>query len=129
MNPRYLNTLEIGRMRQDVDELILDMTCDVSRETPGAVDSHNQPTPGVWNVLSNDIRCHYWEEAESELVGSPNVTLTRERVLLPANSDVHTGDRINQVIGVDGSQVATGLDILEVLKREFDTLLIVRSIR
>ena len=125
----YLNAAEIESMRDDVEGLILDMTCDVSRETPGGLDSHNHPTPGTWAVLSNNIKCHYWEQAENELVGSPNATLTRERVLLPAGADVRNADRIDQVIGYDGAQVATNLDVLEVLNREFDTLLIVRSIK
>lgn len=125
----YLNAAEIASMRGDVDNLILDMTCDVARHTPGAEDSHGHLTPGTWAVTENNIKCHYWEQAEEELVGTPNARVTRERVLLPAGTDVHTGDRIDQVIGYDGAEVATGLDILEVLKREFDTLLIVRSIQ
>lgn len=127
--PNFLTQAEIASVREDTFDLALDMTCDIERNTPGAPDSHNQPTPGVWAVIANDVRCHYWEEDEAELIGQPNATTTRERVLLPANTDARTDDRVMRVVGIDGAQVATDLDIREVLSREFDTLLQVRAIK
>ena len=124
-----LTPAEIASMRATVNDTTLDMTCDIRRETPGALDSHGHETPGVWADISSDIPCHYWELTENELVGTPNATLTSERLLLPANTDVSNRDRITNVIGVDGTEVATNLDVLEVLKRPYDVLLIVRAIQ
>ncbi len=128
MSP-HLNDLEIAGMRADVDDTVLDMTCNLQRETPGARDTHNQQTPGVWANTQTGIACHYWETDEEEMLGQPNATLTRERLLLPPNIDVTTKDRVMSVVGYDGTTIATSLDILEVLKRPFDTLLLVRSIQ
>lgn len=128
MTANYLTAAEIASMRGDVLNVVLDMTCDIQRETPGATDSHGHPSPGVWNTVNDNIRCHYWEQAEAELVGSPNATLTRERVLLPANTAVSNKDRITNVTNADGV-IAGPLEVLEVLKRPYDVLLVVRAVQ
>lgn len=126
----HLNALEIAGMRADTLGTVLDHTCNVQRETKGAVDTHNHPTPGTWATITGlaGVACHYWEEVEDEMIGEPNATVGRQRVLLPPNVDVRPADRVMAVIGYDGSAIATNLDIKEVLFRPYDTLLKVRTI-
>lgn len=128
MTANYLSTAEIAGMRADVLNRILDQTCTIQRNTPGAADTHGKAVAS-WGALHTAIRCHYWEAQESELVGTPNATRTRERLVLPANTDVTTADRVTSVIGVDAAQVAGALNIREVLKREFDVLCIVEAVK
>lgn len=124
----YLSAAEVASLRGDVVTRILDMTCTIQRNTPGAADSHGKKAAS-WATLSAGVRCHYWEQNETEHVGQPNATTTVERIQLPANTDVTADDRINGVVGIDGTTIAGILDIIEVLKREFDVVLIVRAIR
>lgn len=118
---------EIAGMRGEVVATSLDMTCVIQRNTGTTRDSHNQPIAN-WVTLHNGIACHYWEMTEIEEVGGTNATVSKERIVLAANTDATTRDRVLSVTGVDGSVVASGLAITEVLKRINDTVLVVKDV-
>lgn len=125
-----LQPLEIANMRAELLRVQLDMTCNLERNTPGAPDGYNQPAE-AWAALQTGLRCHYWEETVVERIGNQPSTaiVALERLLLPANTDVTEKDRVALITGVDGAQVAGRANIIEVLHRELDTLLQIRTIR
>lgn len=125
-----LQPLEIAGMRAELLRTQLDMTCTLERNTPGSPDGYNQPAES-WAPFATGLACHYWEETVVERQGMQPATaaVAIERLLLPANTVVTEKDRVALITGVDGSQVAGRANIIEVLHRELDTLLHIRTVR
>ena len=123
-----LNAAQLAEMRSTVLNVQLDMVCTIQRPTPGAEDPYGQK-PSTWANHLVGVACHYWEESDVENVGDPNALITKERIVLAANSDVTPNDRVLTVTGIDGVQVAGVLAIREVISQITGTILMVRSIR
>jgi hypothetical protein len=126
-----LSAAEIASMRATVESVALSMRCTIERFTDGEPDEYGQPT-GFWDVLHNAIPCLYWVEdtrAAGEAAGpDAGYVLARTMVQLAANVDVHEGDRVASVIGVDGTQIAGPADIEEVRRRITDTVLVLEEV-
>ncbi len=119
---------ELALMRSDVPNTLLAMRCTFERFTAGTPDPYGGVT-GTWGDYLPDTACWWAEDADEEIVGTEiNALVSRQRIVLPAGTNVRTSDRVKEVIGVDGTQVAGPLDIREVLIRVAETVLIVREI-
>lgn len=122
-----LTDAEIAGMRATVLDVQLDMRCLIERDLGTGEDPYGQPQSD-WGVHMDNVPCHYWQEAENELVGTPNATVTRERLVLPDNTDVTTKDRVKWVEGVDDTLIAGQLDIIEVIQAINQVLLVVKAV-
>lgn len=110
-----LSAADIAGMRATVAAVQLDHTCVIQRGAGGAEDPYGQ-RPKTWTTIYSG-ECHWWEDQDVEMVGGVNAVVTRERLLLPAGTDVTTRDRITSVVGYSGAALAQARDILEVVKQ------------
>lgn len=123
-----LRPAEIARMRSTVINVSLDMRCDITRRGADVSDDDYGPKPTPVAHLTNVV-CHYWEEQDKEHEGDTPANVTLERVVLTANTDVTANDLIAEVRGVDGTVIATGLEILEVIRQINHTVLAVKGVK
>lgn len=123
----WLTLDEISSMRATVLNTQLDHVCTIKRKVESGRDSLNRPIVTLQTLYSNEP-CHYWEESENEMVGTQNVTITREHVVTRADIDAITGDVVSAVVLYDTLEVGP-FDILEVHRRVNHTDLIVRTAR
>lgn len=124
---RELQAWEIDSMRDTVSDVQLDHTCIIQRSSVDSIDVDGQPV-FVWSEIYNG-ECHYWEEAEQEVVGpDAQATITRERIVLPANTQVTTADYVLSVTGYDGVIIGA-LNVKEVIQQVQHTLLLVERIQ
>lgn len=124
-----LDPAEVAGMRATLVRTQLDMVCTIQRRDVGLQKDPDGHPIYTWSNLYTDVACHYWEETNLEEFGIPTVTITRERLLLEARTDVRVTDRVTEVLSVDGEPVAGLLDIEEVLQRLNDVILRVKGIK
>ena len=95
------------------------MTCTVQRRNQTANDPYGEVTYGAWFNNATAVPCLLYQES------GPGEQQTPERasivrgwlLLLPAGTDVTTGDQITNVANVVGeTQQAGPLDILQVIR-------------
>ncbi len=90
-------------------------TCTIQRSTP-AQDTAGQPIDS-WAALHTGLACRLIIKAERVAVpGEGLMMLTTYKLLLPANTDVRTDDRVSVVMLEDAGTVGP-LDIQAVLPR------------
>ena len=123
-----LSDNQIAEMRATVVDNLLDHVCDVSVRTEGDPDPDGH-VEYVWNVVATDVPCHHWEARENEFVGAENVTVTRERLLMPANYAISNFDRIVRIRTYGGVVINAEFNVTEVLHRYADTLLMLERIQ
>lgn len=124
----FLTDWELAQMRTAVQAVQLDMLCTIKRRSQTGTNPLGQPEYGFVNLLV-DQPCHYWEEAENEMVGGVNTIVTSERIVLAANVGVTEDDIVSSVTGVDDTVLATNLSVKEVIRQLNWTLLAVQKVR
>lgn len=115
-------------MRSAVQTVALSMTCTIERYTAAGEDAYGQPT-GAWADLDTEVPCFYSEQSEREVQG-PQISgvFAGSQIVLPAQTDVHAGDRIRDVVDGEGVTRAAALEITEVLERQTDVVAAVEEV-
>lgn len=126
-----LTDAEIALMREDVNNAILSMRCDISRATVSSYNPDGQPVVTLM-PLYTDLPCWYWEQSRvrrilEELTGPQvNVTDSFSSIMFPADADLVTTDVITQV-RFEGEVLIEDLDIRTLSKRVTEIVCIVES--
>lgn len=122
-----LGSDEIAGMRDTVFNVQLDHTCIIQRRSQIGTDPTGNPIFS-WTNLLVDEPCHYWESSEEELIGNETAILTRRRLVIQPNRGVEPQDRVTQLIGYDNVVVANEMNILHVLDRVNESVLMLEEI-
>lgn len=122
-----LNSDEIAGMRSAVLNVQLDHTCTIQRRSQTGTDPTGNPIFS-WTDLLVDEPCHYWESSEEELVGNETAILTRRRLVIQSNKGVEPNDRVTQLVGYDDTTIANEMDILHVLDRVNESVLMLEEV-
>lgn len=118
-----LNASEIASMRSTVTDTQLGMTCTIQRRTGATVDGYGHKAQ-TWASHLASLACWYWEFDDTETTGPDTVrTVKKARLIVPAGTDVQPDDRVQTVTGVDGSAVASNLNVREVIEQLGHTVL------
>jgi hypothetical protein len=122
-----LGSDEIAGMRDTVFNVQLDHTCIIQRRSQIGTDPTGNPIFS-WTNLLVDEPCPYWESSEEELIGNETAILTRRRLVIQPNRGVEPQDRVTQLIGYDNVVVANEMNILHVLDRVNESVLMLEEI-